>query len=519
MKNKRYGDWLCYGFAGIFVGILALLTILLVFMHCETNIYSQEMEKVIERHTPYIYGGIALVASGAVIILTALLERIYSHTAKAEMINRGVFFFCGFVILFAGIFWISFNDSVPIYDQKDVYEEAQRLAGVVNEPFDTASFTLFRRNRGIALLIALAIRLFGDHYYSFAIFNLAGALIIYGSICQIAKRIYKNLVIMSVTSLALMMFYPIIIYTNFMYGTLLSVAFTALGLYAVVCLRETGKLRYAVIIVLAFPIGILMHQSSAIGLVAAVIYLIITAGKEKRKLCRNLAVSACAVIMVFLSMRSVDMIYDSITGADPHASSLPVTCIIYMGITSTEGASGPGSQDGSYSNIFWENGGDGQATSRDAINGIITAMGEYLTGKRSLVFFLEKIEYQWLDPTFGARKIIRLNNVNVGEPPNSEAFTSFYSSPVRDIIFKLSIGTELAVYLGAFIAGIKTLRSLQKYHAAVLIQLYVIGGFAFQLLWESLSRYCLGYFILLIPQAVFGLNELRRFFIERKMKG
>lgn len=518
MKNKRYGDWFCYGFAGIFVGVLALLTILLVFMHCETNIYSYDMEKAIERHTPYIYAGIALAASAAVIILTALLERIYSHTAKAEMINRGIFCFCGLLILFAGIFWVSFNDSVPVYDQKDVYEEARRIAGVVNEPFDTEYFILFSRNRGVVLLVALAIRLFGDHYYSFAIFNLAGILIIYGSVCQITKRIYKNLAIVSVTSLALMLFYPLIIYATFMYGTVLSVAFTVLGLYAVVCLRETGKLRYAVIIVLAFPMGLLMHQSSAIGLVAAVIYLIIAAGKEKKKLCRNLAVSVCAVVMVFLSMRSVDMIYDSITGADPHASSVPVTCTIYMGITSTEGASGPGSQDGSYTDIFLENGGDGEAASRDAVNRIITVIGEYFTGKRSPVFFLEKIEYQWLDPTFGARKIIRMNDVNLGDPSNSEAFTDFYNSPVRDIIFKFSIGAELAVYLGAFIAGIKTLRSLQKYHAAVLIQLYVIGGFAFQLLWESLSRYCLGYFILLIPQAVFGLNELRRFFIARKMK-
>ena len=212
------------------------------------------------------------------------------------------------------------------------------------------------------------------------------------------------------------------------------------------------------------------------------------------------------------------MIYDSITGADPHASSVPVTCTIYMGITSTEGASGPGSQDGSYTDIFLENGGDGEAASRDAVSRIITVIGEYFSGKRSPIFFLEKIEYQWLDPTFGARKIIRMNDVNLGDPPNSEAFTAFYNSPLRDIIFKFSIGAELAVYLGAFIAGIKTLRSLQKYHAAVLIQLYVIGGFAFQLLWESLSRYCLGYFILLIPQAVFGLNELRRFFIERKMR-
>lgn len=506
MSDKKPYLIMCYLFSGIFVVFIGMLTILATFLHCDTNIYDYFQTKSVMLHKPYLYIGLALLVIIAVMLIYVLLERIFSITKKEEIISRILFFFCGAIILLAGICWISFNDSVPFYDQKDIYAEALRIAGVTDEPFDTTYFTFFHRNRGIVLLISAAIKLFGPHLYSFQIFNLAASLIIYYSVCKSSKIIYHNPVITSAVSLLLMLFYPLFIYTSFIYGTLLSIAFTSLGLYAVISLCETGKIRYGILMAFAFPIGIMMHQSAAIGLVASAIYLIMNA--KGKLLFRNILLLLMSVVIFSLSMKTVDFIYNNITGADANASSVPVTCTIYMGITSTAGDSGPGSQDGSYTDIFVENNYDGKAANQDSLHRISVVMKEYLTGKRSLKFFLEKTEYQWLDPSFGARKIIRMNNPNMGEPANSEAFSTFYNSSFRTIIFKLSIGAMLTIYIGALITGIKTLRTIQAYPAAILIQLYVIGGAAFQLIWESLSRYCLNYYIWLILEAVFGLYSL-----------
>lgn len=506
MNKQRCRKIICGLIAFLFAVFVGILTVWAVFIHCETDIYDYGRAKSIVRHTPYLYAGLAIGAGLAAMLLCAFLERFTFWIEEREKISRIVFYACGAVIVLAGIFWIWFHDEMPFYDQYNVYQEARRLAGALDEPFDAAYFSVFHRNRGIALAVAAAIRLFGDHLYSFPILNLLAVLVIYYCICKSAKLLFHNPVIEILTSLFLMLFYPLIVYVTFIYGTLLSIAFTSVGLYAAAAWHETGKVRYAVMLVLAFPAGILMHQSAAIGLVAAAVYLLLD-GRKKRFF-GNILVIVLAAGMVFCSMKTVNLLYTGITGVSEEADAIPVTCTIYMGITATDVSGGPGSQDGSYGDIFVENNRDGQAANRDAIQRIFTVMREYLTGERSLRFFLEKTEYQWLDPTFGARKIIRMESADAGTMAHTEAFTAFYHSSFRTVLFKLSVGGMLFLYCCALVMGFYTICDREKYPNVVLLQLYVIGGSVFQLFWESLSRYCLGYFLWLIPMAAAGVYFL-----------
>lgn len=507
MEKNRVSLGLCRVISGIFVIIMGSLTVFAMFLHCETNLYDYDQTKQIAMHTAPIYCSLAIAGILVILAWCIFLEYLFRVTGKGEKISKGIFFLCGFVILAAGGIWILFNDSVPVYDQRSVYEEARRIAGVLDEPFATGYFAYFSRNRGTTLLVAGAIGIFGDHLYSFRIFNLIGALIAYYSICKTTKLIYQNPVITSAVSVALTLFYPLTVYTSYYYGTLLSAAFASLGIYGTVALCRTGKLRYGILLVIAFPCGIFMHQSAAIGLLASAIYLFMNV--NKKTLLRTILLPVAAVFIMLLLQKASDAAYVKITGADPDASSVPVACTIYMGLTSTSEDAGPGSQDGSFTQIFEENNCDGRAASRDALHRISVVAREYLTGKRDLRFFVEKTKYQWLDPTFGARKIIRTNDVNLGDPPNSQGFMQFYNSPLRSIVFKLSIGFVLLVYIVSLFTGIKTFLNVKAYPGAVLLQLYVIGGFAFQLLGESLSRYCFCYFLWLIPGTVFGIYSLR----------
>ena len=505
MKNKN-ANVLCYLFSGIFILFIGILMVMSLFMHCETSLSDYDQTKSITQHTFFLYMGLALMGMVVAGVLCFWLEGIFLRTGKGEKISNGICTFCGLAILLAGIFWIFFNDSVPAYDQKTVYMEAQRIAGFLAGDFETEYFAYFSRNRGMALLAAMAMKIFGNHLYSFRIINLLAVMVIYYTICRFVKLVFRNPVVLTLTSLLLMAFYPLIIYTSYHYGTLLSIAFTSLGRYGTAALCETGKRWYAAAVVLGFPLGILMHQSAAIGLAAAIIYLLMN-GRGK-VLLRNVLISIMAVFMVFLAMRVIDGTYIQITGADPEADSVPVSCTVYMGLTSTMGASGPGSQDGADARIFVENDCDGKVANQVAMDGIFTTAKEYVTGKRSLNFFVEKIKYQWLDPTFGARKTIRMNDTSIGEPVNSAAFAAFYESSLREIVFKVSIGAMMLVYLCALIAGVRSIMNNKEGLAVILVQLYVIGGGAFQLIWESLSRYCLGYFIWLLPLSAYGLWSL-----------
>ena len=152
--------------AVLFAAFIGMLAVLSVFMHCETDIYDYGHAKSVVSHTPYIYGGLAAGTAVLVMLLCAFLERICARPERGEKAARIVFYGCGAALALAGICWILFHDELPFYDQFDVYQEARRLAGVLDEPFDAGYFSVFHRNRGIALFVSIAVRIFGDHLSS-----------------------------------------------------------------------------------------------------------------------------------------------------------------------------------------------------------------------------------------------------------------------------------------------------------------------------------------------------------------
>ena len=498
-----------YLISAVFLLFTGALLCMAIGLHCQTNIYDYLHTKSIVRHTPYLYCALVVLAVCGAALVYALLTRFIHDEGAYVKLSRFVFWFCGAALLLAGIFWIFFYDSGPINDQRDVWLEARRIAGVVQEPFDTGYFAFYPRNRGMALLMAGMIRVFGDHLYAMRIVNLAAAALLYVCLCRGTAMLYQNPLVNAIVSVLQLLFYPTVVYTAYLYGTLLSAAFVSLGLCAVLLLRETGNLRYGFLLAIAFSIAMISHQSAAVGLLAAILYLFISG--EKKDILKNLLVAVIAILTLFIMMKAVDVTYERITGANPNSSSVPLSCTIYMGLTATEGIAGPGSQDGANAWIFVENRYDGKAANRDAMQRIGTVLKEYATGKRDLRFFLEKTQFQWLDPTLGARFTIRMNDPHMGYPPNSEAFTAFYDSSVRNILFKLLTAFMLLIYFGAIVSGIKTLRTGGGVGPWMLVQLFVSGGYAFQMIWESFSRYCLSYFLWLIPGAAYGIYLCGRF--------
>lgn len=492
-----------YLVSAVFLLVTGALFCMAIGLHCQTDIYDYDHKKSIVWHTPYLYCAMVVVAVCATAFLCAVLKRLFKEEEAYVKWNRVVFLFCGAVLLIAGTFWIFFYDSGPINDQRDIWLEARRIAGVVKEPFDTGYFAYYPRNRGMVLLMAGAIRVFGEHFYAFRLVNLAAAMLLYVCLCKGAALLYRNPLVNALTALLLLLFYPVIVYTAYLYGTLLSAAFVSLGICAVFLLQETGRLRYGFLLAIAFAIAMISHQSAAVGLLAAILYLLINSGKANVR--RNLLAVVIAVLTLVLVMKAVDVTYEGITGADSDTSSVPLSCTIYMGLTSTGVNAGPGSQDGANARIFEENNRDGKASNRDALQRIGVVLKEYASGERNLGFFLEKTQFQWLDPTFGARWTIRMNDPNMGYAPNSEAFRKFYDSTVRNVLFKLSIGLMLLIYFGAVVSGVKTLREGGGAGPWVLVQLFVSGGFAFQMIWESFARYCFSYFLWLIPGAAYGI--------------
>lgn len=491
-----------------FLVIALSLFVISLCVHSEVNIYSYSLDRIIEHHRIPVYLILILLAVVMILLFYTLLNRIMLKIKNPKMTETVMVVVCALIIFAAGVFWIHFNDSIPKNDQANLYAEARKLAGYLQEPYENIYMTHFKRQRGFTLLMAAALRMFGDTQLSVRYLNVIGVVALFIGICKTMDNIVREKSYNLFLIIILTLFYPLVIYTAFLYGTLLSLSFSVWGLYAVVKFCEAEKKRYAVLAVISFSLGVLMHQSAAVATIAGIIYLLVHI--NMRNALKNCLTVATIIFVIFLSMQLTNIIYEKLTGASA-GDSIPGTVTIYMGLNLETEGGGPGT-GGSFTDIFFENNADAAATNRDAISRIKVILLEYMTGKRSLSFFIRKTEYQWMDPTMGARKTIILNDVNIGDPPNSAYFMRFYDSDIRDIIFKVSDIFMILIYGFASVAGIFTFFRkndiIDNSSVHFLIQLFFIGGFVFQLMWESLSRYCFPYFMWLIPEAIYGVHRL-----------
>ena len=503
IQDNKWGKIFIRLITILFTVIIASLTYMSFFEHCMTDIHNFLQTRYIDIHQPVLYVGLACVGTvfgmGMIHFTTIMLSK---STDGWKTVQRILIACCGLVCL-ASIFWIFFNDATPKYDQMVLFKEARIMAGYIDEPYNIQNFELMPRNKGLTLLMALMLRLLGDSMVSFRILNVLGAVVLLIYVSLTTKKVWKNQAVTVATSILLTIYYPIIIYTCYLYGTLLSAAFGALGVYAIICYCENNELKYILIALFSFPFAIQMHQSAAIVLIAAIFYLLMHVTKETTG--KAIICVVLFVVMIFSFNKMADWSFKKVTGVEELGDGVPTLAYFYMGISAGDGAGGPGSQDGTFVEIFLENNRDVKATNRDAMNRIIKVLSEYISGERDLKFFVDKVKFQWLDPTFGSRRIIESNYVENGEPPNSEAYLRVRNSSWRNVGFRIAVVGLITTYGLNLVAAIYQIVKKEQDGLHFFIQILLIGGFTFQLVWESISRYCFSYFIWLLPGAAYGM--------------
>lgn len=502
IQENKWGQLFIRIITIMFAVIMAVLTGMSFYEHCRADIYSFLQERYIESHQPILYVGMAIAGT---ILLLAVCHFVFKILLKSKdkwKTVQKILMICSGIVCAASIFWIFFNDATPKYDQETLFNEARIIAGYEIGEYNTSYYELMPRNKGLTLVMAFMLRLLGDSMISFRVLNVVGAIVLIVSVSLTTRKIWKDQVVTIVTTLFLTIYYPIVIYTCYLYGTLLSAAFGSLGVYAVISFCEDKKLRYLIVALFSFPFGIQMHQSAAIVMIASMFYMLINA--MKKTIGKYLVCFFLLLMMVFSFNRMADFGYEKITGVEL-GDGVPTLAYFYMGLSAVDGAGGPGSQDGSFVQIFLENNRDVKATNRDALNRIMKIFSEYISGEREFKFFVDKIKFQWLDPTFGSRRIIEANYTENGEPPNSEAYLKVRNSSLRNVGFKIAVVGMIITYSLNLFAAVSQLIKKEQDGLHFFIQILLIGGFVFQLFWESISRYCFSYFIWLIPGAAYGL--------------
>lgn len=182
------------------------------------------------------------------------------------------------------------------------------------------------------------------------------------------------------------------------------------------------------------------------------------------------------------------------------SEGIPYNDWILMGITSFPDSDMPGSYATAYLDIYIQNKQNSEAANQAVYAQIQQAVFEYLTGKRSLYFFVKKIEYEWLNPLFSSIAM------TVNSPDVSGSLHSFLYGPVFTILQKaMSYFLPTIYFLSALCA---IWQKGRKKDAILLCMLFFAGGFLYCLLSEGKSRYTFPFFLILIPIACCSANHI-----------
>ena len=194
---------------------------------------------------------------------------------------------------------------------------------------------------------------------------------------------------------------------------------------------------------------------------------------------------------------------------------MPASATVLMGIHSGT-YYGPGGYDASSWKLFWANNYDTNATSAAAVKGIREYIATYLHNPKEVKFFLQKTAWQWLDPWFEA---LTMNGPSITVAGGAGWLATALAGGVLFTPVQALLRALLTfVYL---FAGIGTLELRRKTDGSVWAQLLGIaffGGFLFQLVWETKSRYCFPFFVFLLPLAALGFTAALRRAGERLAK-
>ena len=506
----------------VFLILLSVLS-LIVFGTIDFNTYAEKHMLIFRSPIKVALYVLALI------FLMILLKKILFAGAKTDSSKHGRRFIvegvCSFLSFLISMWWIANNPYLPKYDAKNAWNTAKLI--VYGGDFSNVEnyYKMLPQQRGVALFFSAFIRLFGNHaLLAFKIINALCLVLIILGVCKIAADISEKDESVAYVAPLMVLFLPLNLYSVYIYGTLISLAaviWAFIFAYRVIS-NEKNQVLNLIITDLLLVLANSVYKGTLIATVAVIIVLLyntllIFRGHKIFVLKVTVAIGVLVLYMA-TSQKLVDNAFQKCTGIDV-GRGLPSVAWVEMGITSVEDPDGggalcgPGSYNFSIDRLYEEYGDDSKSASSQCLSDIKATFSEYFSGTREpsmLNFFSEKMEYQWCDPTFSSFTMTLF--LFDEETKISDSFRQILSGSYMQNALKFLSYYMPLVYILAMIMVLYHIVKGGIHPALGLVEIYFIGGFVFQFFWESKSRYCLPYFVMLIPLCGIGL-----LFIEKRI--
>ncbi len=408
------------------------------------------------------------------------------------------------VTLLSGVLsavWVSVCHIMPVWDQMQVYLDAMDFkAGNFQDM--TGYIFMCPHQYGLTFLYEIFLA-FGGGWRLLQYINALMIMCVVWSSYALVDELFGDAKACLYVLMGDLLFLPLFIYVNYVYGELLSMGFSMLGIWLLIRWYHRKRNLYLLLSLLCLSVAALARMNVTVLLIAVCIAMLVH-GLGSRNL-RVLVAGALTLLVPLCAVGAMRLSYELRSGIKIEGG-IPASMYIAMGMQQSTG--GAGVYNGYNNSVF-----RGQAESdEDKANEIAgTYIRERLREFRenpglAKDFYKEKIQEQWNEPTVCSLVM----TATFETPPTGMVEKLYYGSwqqRYRDYMNRYMT----VLYLGVILyCGAGLLRKTDILQCMLLVG--VIGGFLFSILWEAKSRYVLPYIVLLIPYMGLGISAAQTLF-------
>lgn len=391
----------------------------------------------------------------------------------------------------------------PKYDQKHVVEAAAALNMHDYSDFEVGGYLhIFPFQMGIVIYFQILSRLFGNlNYIAFEIVNTVWIVVSYYSFMKIAgilwgeERRYK-----AGTAVLCLLFVPFLMYTTFLYGTVVGMAFALLSFYMMLLYMSEPKIHYLLVCAVSMGLATVFKSNYAVYMIAEIIFIALKIFADKindrKKVCSGLLLILTILICFGIGRFGVNEAIKSANHGE-EVKGIPMMAWVVMGLQDSKTAPGWYS---AYNNTVYEtNNYDYERTQEIVMQDLkqrIKSMSQDIT--TSISFFVKKVSSQWNNPTFQSLWLLE------GCSEREDSIWMLQERGRSVYIFWVNL-LQTWILAGTFLYAV--LRFKKSSIEEIVLPLTFIGGFVFHLFWEAEGLYAILYFPLLLPLSVRGYGE------------
>ena len=484
---------------------------------------STDFETYLEQDSSYVingrvhYVGLLLFLIG-IMLLLKVTKNLSRRTTVLSVIGSMMV-----TALLSG-WWIANNTYLPQWDQRQVWDGIQNFVHGTYGWVDHWYYKIFTFQMGIVVLFFLPIRFTGFcSVMIFRIVNVIAAVAIDGGMSLLAYKLSRKKSIAVVCGWMLSLFAPLIMYTTFIYGTLISLALIIGSFILLIDYLEKGHMVRLIWVAAMCALANTIYGGTIIASIAIGVICMLHAVRCMRgRLWKDMRMSIFGVTFLLLfsyGLQTVTGAFFTYKTGVPRDEASPASSIVLMGMTSDGDLAvcGPGSYDASTVQLYEDSGESRKVANEEALRRIRIVAGEYAEGKRSLTFFMKKLRNEWSDPWFSAGVMTIYPWL---EDQVSPEFQSFCEGPfmrfMQDILSSYLMVIYLLALLSIFLLFHHKDCGEKAGQRQLLLPIYFLGGFVFYLFWESKPRYSFSFFVFLVPLALMGAYRLECF-LEKKI--